>query len=296
MGAAPIRGVALVAVLWIVVLLSTVAGGYAYGVRTELSLTRNSVQAGKARSLAQAGLNRAIVELLRTSGNERWRADGSPNQFEFASAALTARIQAASGLVDLNQASPALLADLLTAVGVQFEQQQKLVDAILDWRDGDDLHRLHGAEARDYRHSDLDYGPANRPFEYIGELALVLGMTREIYARVRPFVTVYSESPQVNRELAPGTVLLALLNGDSDAVSALLAARNARSITPDDESTTADNGAAAPGAYHLSAQARLADGTQAALQAVVLIGAADGAPYAILDWNEGGIPQRGGDA
>ena len=49
MNATHMRGVALVAALWILVLLSTIAGGYTYGVRTELNLTRNAVQTSRAR-------------------------------------------------------------------------------------------------------------------------------------------------------------------------------------------------------------------------------------------------------
>jgi general secretion pathway protein K len=284
-------GVALVAVLWMLVLLSTIAGSYSYAVRTEYNVTRNIVQAGRARVLAEAGMNRGIAELLLPAGADRWRIDGAPQQFALDTGAITVRIQAASGLVNLNQAPPALLANLLRAVGVADSERESLVDAILDWRDSDDLRRLNGAEARDYRIADTGYAPADRPFSYSGELALVLGLRPDIYRRLHPFVTVHSRSASVNRHLAPRTVLLALLDGDADAVEALLAARAepASSGRPPPRVGNDD-------AYHLSVRARLDDGTTAVLNAVVALNPEAGVPYALLEWQHGETARRGDDA
>ncbi len=295
MGAVRTQGVALVAVLWILVLLATIAGGYAYGVRTEFSLTRNAVQTAKARSLAEAGLNRAIMELLHRRRGDPWRADGSEYQLQLGAQIVTASIQAAAGLVDLNTASPALLSQLLAAVAVSPQQRQRLVDAILDWRDEDDLHRLHGAEVRDYRASGLSYGPANRPFDYVGELSLVMGMQPAIFARLRPLLTVHSGTAGVIRELAPPAVLLALADGDQEVVATEMAARDAQSALAEIDATRGGNDSVT-GTYHLTGRAELTDGGRAELRAVVAIGVVAGEPYTILDWDFGHAPQRGGDA
>ncbi|MDH3715619.1 MAG: general secretion pathway protein GspK [Gammaproteobacteria bacterium] len=285
------RGVALVTVLWLLVLLSTIAGSYAYAVRTEYSVARNNLQAGKARVLAEAGLNRGIVERLLPPGADRWSIDGTAHRFRFGAGTITVRTQSATGLVDLNAAPPAMLGNILRAVGVAAERRDALVDAILDWRDGDDLRRLNGAEARDYRFADAGYLPANRPFEYPGELALVLGMQPQIYRRLRPFVTVYSRRAQVDRNLAPRTVLLALLDGNVDAVEEVLATRAERAA-----SARQAGQVGAAGIYHVNVEATLDDGTTATLAAVVSINSEPEAPYSVLDWREGETSQRAEDA
>jgi len=289
-----VRGVALVAVLWLLVLLSTVAGSYAYAVRTEYNLTRNNLQASRARLLAEAGLSRGIAELLLPAGEDRWTIDGAPQRFTFDAGTITVRVQAATGLVDVNQASASLLANLLRAVGVTSAQRDRLVDTILDWRDRDDLRRLNGAEARDYRLAGTAYAPANRPFDYVGQLDLVLGMRPDIYRRLRPFVTVYSHRAQVDHNLAPRTVLLAVLDGDTDAVEAVLGNRADRAAAGTQQERQI-SGPRAGGAYHLSVEARLDDGTKAALTVVVAMNPESGVPYAVLDWQEGESVQRGDD-
>ena len=291
MGSRYMRGVALVAVLWLLVLLSTIAGSYAFAVRTEYNVARNNVQAGRARMLAEAGVNRAIAELLLPAAPGRWRVDAAPYHFTLAAGSITVRLQAAAGLVNLNQAPPALLANLLRVAGVPAERRDSLVDAILDWRDGDDLRRLNGAETRDYRLADSGYSPANRPFDYVGELALVLGMHRDIYRRLRPLVTVYSSSAEVDRTLAPRAVLRAVLDGDDDAVETVL---NARAQRAADGRPAASTGAGS--AYHVDVEARLDDGTTAALTAVVTIKPQAAVPYTVLDWQQGETARRGDDA
>ena len=52
-----------------------------------------------------------------------------------------------------------------------------IVDAIVDWRDGDDLRRPSGAESGDYRAANSNYTPANANFETVGEMSRVLGVT-----------------------------------------------------------------------------------------------------------------------
>ena len=52
---APQRGLALVAVLWVLMLLSLVAASFMATTRTEINLTRNLIENAKAEALADAG-------------------------------------------------------------------------------------------------------------------------------------------------------------------------------------------------------------------------------------------------
>ena len=58
------RGFALVAVLWILVLLTAIVGEFAYSMRTEANIARNFKEATQAHYIARSGLLRAVAGLL----------------------------------------------------------------------------------------------------------------------------------------------------------------------------------------------------------------------------------------
>jgi type II secretory pathway component PulK len=84
--------------------------------------------------------------------------------------------------VHLNRAGPDVLVRLLRQTGVDLRAAEAIADAILDWRDPDDLHRLQGAESDYYRGLSSPYRARNADFEALEELLLVKGMTREIFS------------------------------------------------------------------------------------------------------------------
>src|SRR6266446_2623336 len=51
------RGIALILVLWLTVLLTAIAGSFAYGMRTEALAARNTVSLAQARALADGAVN-----------------------------------------------------------------------------------------------------------------------------------------------------------------------------------------------------------------------------------------------
>src|SRR5688572_25743651 len=71
------RGLALLAVLWLVTLLSVVAASFSATSRTETQLARNAVEKAKAEALADAGIYRALLGLLEPDPDRRWRTDGT---------------------------------------------------------------------------------------------------------------------------------------------------------------------------------------------------------------------------
>ena len=220
------RGIALISVLWVLVLLSTLAFGLAADVRTELSLAGNSMSMARARYAAEGGVQLGVQNLLLPRA-ERWPVDGSIRELGFEDMRLQIASFDESGKIDLNHADPELLARLLMLAGVDQQRSFTLADAILDWRDADDLRRLAGAEADDYLAAGLGYGPRNGPFESLEELRLVIGMETSTYESVKPALTVYSGSSGVNVELATRQVAEAVAGfeqlraSSSDAVFTL---------------------------------------------------------------------------
>jgi len=203
------RGIALISVLWVIVLLSTLVFGIAASVRTETTLVGNSISLSRARYAAEGGVSIGVQNLLLPRA-ERWPADGSIRELDFDQLHLRIATFDESGKIDLNYADQDLLVRLLNLAGAEQTAAFSIADAIIDWRDADDLHRLQGAEAEDYRAAGLGYGPRNGPFETVGELQLVMGMDPELYERIKPALTVYSGSAGVNLELASAQVVAAL--------------------------------------------------------------------------------------
>ncbi len=204
-------GMALMLVLWVLVLLSVIAGEFCYATRTEVNTVRNFKEETEAYYIAQAGLYRAIqgllIEELRTAAAEvvevkeapgeeaeeaiRWRVNAPIPPVAFGAGRFTVKIDNESGKVDLNNAGPDMLRMLLGGFDLEEHEKDVIVDSILDWRDEDDLHRLNGAEDDYYSNLDNPYPCKDGPFEAVDELLLVRGVTAEIfYGGLRDMVTV----------------------------------------------------------------------------------------------------------
>ena len=219
-------GIAIVLALWLTVLLTVLASGFAFSMRSEALATRNALSMAKARASADGAVERTAYELMRPRVANAWNFDGDVHRWQDGDASIVVTAVDEAALIDVNAAPAPLLKNLLMVVGGMDDQAAAaLVDAMADWRDPDDLRRPNGAEAPEYEAAHLKYKPSNAPFETIGEVARVLGMTAAVYARIAPYITVYSRQPGIDPKTASRTVLLALPNATPEAVDAYLAAR-----------------------------------------------------------------------
>ena len=259
------RGLALVMVLWLLILLTVIAASHARVVRTETRLASNHLEAGKARSLAEAGAHHAIMELLVRDQSQRWPVNGSVNRIRFDDGVVAIAIRDARGLIDINSARPALLDKLLAGTGLQQEPRQALVDAILDWRDQDNLKHLNGAEDDDYRRAGLRWAARDGAFRSVEELRYVMGMSNQVFERLAPYLTIYSGQAGVELGFAPPWLLSVL--SDSEDI-------------PD----TGQKAAAGGSTYHITVWSTSSGGSNASLDLVVRIKASADEAYSILSW------------
>jgi general secretion pathway protein K len=200
-------GVALVFVLWMLVFMTLMAGGYSATTRTETRVAAAHLQAAQARAVAEAGVWHAIYDLAQPGEGAAVPVDGTARTVAFGPGRFTIRIQDEAGKADLNTARPEILEGLLEAAGVAAEERASLLDAILDWRDADHDVRSSGAEDASYRAAGLEYGAKDGPFNSVDELLRVMGMTEEIYLMLQPSLSVHSRQSGINRAVASGTVL-----------------------------------------------------------------------------------------
>lgn len=284
-------GVAILAVLWGTALLIALILGAVAMVRSQVAAVDVSTRGAQARALAEAGIQRAVAELTLVRETERWRADGTPHELLLADGRIEVSIQDASGLIDINTASEELLRGLIGIVGPGGQEGSALADAILDWRDIDNVRRPHGAEDGDYRQAALAHGAGDGPFDSVEQLRQVMGMNAEIYDRMSPWVTVYSGSTGVNPRLAPEPVLRSVpgLGGAQAARSyadsgATLPARTPSGREPAAE--TRPQSQAAGLVYRIDARAATASGDRARIVATIRLLPAGQQPYAVLSWRE----------
>lgn len=285
-------GVALILVLWLLVLMVALVGGFARSARIEALEAHQLRSAVVARQAARAGIEYAVLRMQYQDVDRRWVPDGRMYPFAYAGAQMQIRIVDESGKVDLNGASPELLHRLLLALEVKEPQAQAIAAAIADFRDPDDLLTPGGAEAADYRAAGLPYGPKNKPFETVSELQRVLGVDQPTYARLRPYVTVYaSGDPSPTFAQAP---VLQALGMSSAAAAGFLGQRQAWQpnapgappTLPDGQPFVVQPGT---GTYDISSQVTLADGTSMTVDAIVRATQPGpfGQLYVPLQWREG---------
>jgi len=262
------RGMALVIVLWVVALLGVIATGHIRNAHTATLLASRQVEHAQLRASANAGLQRAIIELLAQGNADPWPVDGSEQSIAIRDHEVTVAIRNATGLLDLNNASQRLLSAVLEPAMPEQAAREALADAILDWRDKDDLVRLNGAEAAAYSEDQLGWTLRNGPFATVDELRYVNGMTDAVFAQMAPLVTVYSGRSGIDIEYAP-TRLVQALTGQ-EFVAPRQTRRGARS-----------------GTFHITIRATSATAASTAtLEAVVQIAPSADKPFTILHWQE----------
>ena len=286
------RGVALVIVLWITVLLATIAMNMGQDSRTESLLVRNQLALAKARALADGAVERAMYEHLRPPFPEKkWFPNGAVHGWEEDGAKLAVSIAYESGRIDMNFAREPLLKGLLmSAAGLKLEDADRITDAIMDWRDPDDLKRTHGAEAADYKAAGRNYVPANANFETIEEVQRVLGLTPEIYAKIADLITVHSRQPGIDPAGASRGVLLAVPSLTPEVVDNYIALReNARALNQPAPPLPQAVGYVSIGAsgFHINATVRMPDGETFVREVVVQPTGDPRRPLQYRAWREG---------
>ena len=189
------RGVALLTVLWMLTALASLAGVTMVVARRGSRTSRNRLllmRAGWARE--------ACGEILFA----RYHADSALAPIDTVDLGrgtwCRATMHDPAAALNLNTAAPGAL---LAVLG-----RTELADALLDWRDGDELPRPAGAESAWYREHGRS-PPRNGPLADVAELALVKGFDDSVIARVGLLLTTRGDG-RVNPLMAPAPVIAGL--------------------------------------------------------------------------------------
>ncbi len=204
------RGVALVAVLWLVAALSLIITGIVQAVRVEVRSATAQRQALVAGALADAAILLVLQDFDAQIKEPRSAIQVIPVQFE--GRVFEVSVQPLNGFIDLNNASVQLLAEMYRyAAGLSPAAAQALAQATVDTRQRKDAKG------------------AAQGFDAIEDLMRVPAMTYDLYAKISPLVTAVLKGGggRVNPMAAPVDVLQILTAGDAARAAGLAAGRSA---------------------------------------------------------------------
>ncbi len=223
------KGFVLLAVLWVMVGAGALGLGLALIARRAVGTAHNRRAATVAMWLAEDCASRAeaaIGEVLRargggtTSSADAERATWSQldeavaNASDLGHAPCSVGMRPTGTTIDINTADDSLLARLFIALDNTPAVADSLADAILDWRDADDVPRPSGAERGWY----LAHGrgaPRNAPFADVRELRRV----RAFGERAGLDSVLGVEPDRIVLDRAPLAVIAALPGLTAEAVA-----------------------------------------------------------------------------
>lgn len=208
----------LIFVLWVLVILSLFSIAISYNSAADIKLARYESDSIKSLYLAKAGIAKMMAELNKdknnyTGLNEDWN---KKKEFRFGGGKVVYSASDESARFNLN--SPNLNKDHLIRLGLNEDVSLRLLD--------------------------YKTGKEEKGFEFIEELFLIDGVTRDIYLRIKDYVTIYrGTDSRININTAGENVLRIVL-GDDSIINRIIEFRqgdDAESGTNDDGVFTEDN-------------------------------------------------------
>ncbi len=202
-------GSALLAVLWIIALLSMLVATTALLVMQDVDTVGTRRQMFRARMLAEMGLALAAHPDVKPDDPllHQQIAEGEGYEVE---------IRGEDGRLNPNALLQRQDRETLRRVfrywGMNLQQAEGLIDALIDWADADSFSMPKGAEFRQYNMPGL---PFNRPFRSLEEMSLVRGMAQveQAYPNWRDWFSIHASGSLDINETEP-QILAAVTGAD----------------------------------------------------------------------------------
>ncbi len=186
------RGFALLIVLWTVAFLALLGTQIVAAGRSDTQLADNLRQEAVLEAAAVGAVQDVTFRILGAK-DSKFQTYGKISELRVGETPVLVRVENENDRVNLNTASVALLRSLIIEVGGAPGVADRLAAAISAWRASAASARSGGTAAADYRAAGREYGPPGTPFESVGELADVLGMSPDLFARMAPHLTVLTD-------------------------------------------------------------------------------------------------------
>ncbi len=168
------QGVALIAVLWLIAILSLAAITTLRVISFDMEITTSKVHGSRAFQLAEMGIAIGANPVVERNDPLLHRVDEANNE------EIHVTLTSESARFNINSLVLAedktLLREIFIDWGLDLDEAQAITDALTDWVDADEEVALNGAELEEYKKMGRINQPFNRPFYDIEEMQLVRGM------------------------------------------------------------------------------------------------------------------------
>jgi general secretion pathway protein K len=201
------RGIALIIVMMVILVLAVLAGSFAYSMKVETKLARNTSYESEMEWLGRSGVERGKwllslpllsppPESMYTGGTQPWAVENPGSTNELYATAKLKKIDMGVGIIDISiidlerkfsltavtEANSAVLERALALVGADSSDIPTIIDSYLDWVDPDNKTHLGGAENSDYlAMKPAPYYCKNGFVDDMHELLLLKGMNEQIF-------------------------------------------------------------------------------------------------------------------
>jgi len=285
-------GVILIIVLWILAILSLLALSLSKRSSIEISLIHNSVGKLRAYAAARAGVNYVESLLVKSKSDKdtlyqcgiKLSKDQSP-QTLFAQVKIDDQLhfdivvpaavygispknlkffyglQDEQSKINLNAIDGnnyKVFSKLLEQFDINSSDAQEIAAAVVDWHSNGTMpfkspdSSVKGAKDDYYLSQSPAYKCKNRPFDSIEELLFIRGMTKDLFIKIKDYITIFPKEPtqglKVNFNTAPDCVIRAIVQGqhesglmDEDSSDALIRLRNGSDNIPFTEDDGVDD-------------------------------------------------------
>jgi general secretion pathway protein K len=283
-------GFVIVAVLWILAALATLATIFSIYLSNSAQALAVNDMGLQAEALVSASLELTTYQLM-VAGDKARPAQGAFH-FRLDSADVLVNFSSEAARIDLNFASREMLANLFAVLGADQEAAKEHADRIIGWRTRPKAGAANDEEAL-YGAAGLAYSPRQSLFNHVNELGLVLGLPPVLVDRALPYLTVFSGSSNVDVLIAPPEIIAALPGMTPSALKDFLnqrpalpredAAAIATALGPAQASATIPKSTA----FRVLTTVRFDNGRQMLSEVVIALrGGGDKDPYRVLSWRD----------
>jgi general secretion pathway protein K len=192
----------MVIVMIAILVLSILAGGFAYSMKVETKLAQNANSEDQLEWLGRSGVEYArwILALQMTIPQEPYDAlnqvwAGGPGgigtsntplsevlrEVHLSGGSFTWKITDLESMFNINMANPVILQQALVLMGADASDTTPLVNSILDWMSPGKNASIGGAKDEYYQSLTPAYYAKDGPIDDMTELLMVKGITPEVY-------------------------------------------------------------------------------------------------------------------
>lgn len=273
----PMRGFAIVAVMWMIAVLSILVSGLVTASRSELKSALVAKELVESTALGDAAIELAM---LMQRSDPDYSISRRRYSFDIEAQTILVEVIPAGGLVDLNLASDTLLLKLFTVTAAMDQAKaEKLLENLM-------VARSSGPVQPNNEQTGANQPLVWRggPLVYPEDLLQFEGVGFDEYDRIRRLITVIGGTSGVDLRAAPLEVLSMLTDGDLEAAQQIFLAVNAGD--PAADFTAIDGALQSPqgsGTYRVDAYLMFGERAyRRTLFADLDVQGADGAPWKVM--------------